>query len=111
MGENHAGDEHRAEKQRLALATASGNVGERNGDRSKRNRIEAENKPGQERDTRGSKPGMFHRLAKPVRIHHALAPVRFIKASCSCVTVGIDVKTSSPSMTMDGSVRTPSSTA
>jgi hypothetical protein len=111
MGQDHAGDEHGAEEQRLALVAPSGDVGERNGDRGKRNRIEAKKKSGQKRDTRGGEPGMFHRLAKRVRVHHALVLVRFTKASRSCATVGIDVKTSSPSTTMDGSVSTPSSTA
>jgi hypothetical protein len=111
MGQDHAGDKHRAEKQRLALVAPSGDIGERNRDRSEGNRIEAEDKPGQKSDARGGEASMFDRLAKRVCIHYALAPVRFLKASRSCATVGNDVKTRSPSTAMDGSVSTPSSTA
>src|SRR5260221_6804116 len=54
---------------------------------------------------------MLDRLAQRFRIHHADPLSRAIKASRSCIAVGIEVKTSSPSMTMEGSVNTPSSTA
>ena len=109
MGEDHAKYEHCSEEQRLALVPSFGHIGEGDRNGSESNWIEAERKAGEKSNACRGKPRVFDRLAQRFRIHYTRAPCRSISASRSWATVGVELKTSSPSMTMD--VITPSSTA
>src|SRR5262249_30146962 len=111
VSEHHAEKKHEAEQQRFTLVTSFGHVGERYRDRSQSNRIEAERKAGNESDARGGEARMFYRRPQRVCLHHAGRLFRSINALRSCTTVGIEVKTTSPSMTIEGKVMIPSSTA
>src|SRR5262249_31749881 len=111
VSEHHAENKHRAEEQRFALITSFGHVGERYRDRSQSHRIEAERKAGKESDARRCEARMFYRRAQRLCLHHPRPRFRSINDLRSCTTVGIEVKTTSPSMTIEGSVMTPSSTA
>src|SRR5262249_5272468 len=111
VSEHHAENKHEAEQQRFALITSFGHVGERYRDRRQSHRIEAEGKAGKESDTRGCGACMLYRRPQRVCLHHARPIFRSANALRSCATVGIEVKTTSPSMAIDGSVMTPSSTA
>ena len=111
MGEHHAENKHRAEEQRFALITTFGHVGERYRDGRHSNRIEAERKAGKESDARSGEAHVLYRRPQRLCLHHARPLFRAINALRSCTAVGIEVKTTSPSMTIEGKVMTPSSTA
>src|SRR6516165_3811692 len=96
---------------RFRLITSFGDVGERYWDRSQSNRIEAEGEAGKESDARSCESRMFYRRPQRFWLHHARPLFRAINALRSCTAVGIEVKTTSPSMTIEGKVMTPSSTA
>src|SRR5262245_40803915 len=107
VSEHHAENKHRAEEQRFALITSFGHVGQRYWDRSQSHRIEAERKAGKESDARRCEARMFYRRAQRLCLHHARPRFRSINDLRSCTTVSIEVKTTSPSMTIEGSVMTP----
>src|SRR5262249_46210420 len=109
--EHHAENKHEAEQQRFALVTSFGHVGERYRDRSQSNGIEAEDEAGKESDAGGCEARVLYRRPQRLCLHHTRPRFRPINALRSCTTVGIEVKTTSPSMTNEGSVMIPSSTA
>ena len=60
LGNDHRGSESYAERSRLFRTPRLGHIGERNGDRSQRDRIKAKDKSGHERDAECEKARMFY---------------------------------------------------
>src|SRR5258708_13674368 len=101
MGKDHAENKHGAEKQGLALVAPSRYICERHRDGGQRHRIETEHQARKECHASGGEARLLHRLRQSFRIHHPRPLFRALRASRRFVTVGIDVTTSSPSITVE----------
>src|SRR5262249_9443269 len=84
-------------------------VCQRDGNGGQSDRIETKRKARNEADGCGSEACMFYRRPQRLRFYHSPPRFRSINALRNCTSVGIEVKMTSPSMAIEGSVITPSS--